>query len=214
MFSHIRNNNGVANAQIDALKKENDSILKRLETIDKSISALDAKIVQSEDIILKLLEVEKKFEKITDIEKKQYDQDRDIGMLKSKVIEMETKLIEKDVRINELVDKLQKDIPADNKPSENNSQTMINKKNILERLQEVEKINDEKNYKIEDLTIQLDKLECEMKKQCLEAFEVMTELVAECEDNEKFDELTSFSCPECDFVGKHLRGSTLETETN
>ena len=89
---------------------------------------------------MKLLEVEKKFEKISDIEKKQYDQDRDIGMLKSK-------LIEKDVRINELVDKLQKDIPADNKPSENNIQTLINKKNIVERLQEVEQINVEKTRK-------------------------------------------------------------------
>ena len=83
---------------------------------------------------------------------------------------------------------------------------MVNKKNILERLQEVEKLNIEKNEKIENLTIKLDNLESEMKKQYLEAFEVMTELVAECEDNEKFDELTSFSCPECDFVGKHLRG--------
>ena len=84
------------------------------------------------------------------LRKKQLDQDRDIGMLKGKVIEMESKLIEKDVRINELVDKLQKDIPADNKPSENNSQTMINKKNILERLQEVEKLNVEntRKYKI------------------------------------------------------------------
>ena len=92
----------------------------------------------------KLLEVEKKFEKITDIEKKQYDQDRDIEMLKSKVNEMETKLIEKDVIINELVEKIQKDIPADNKTSENSSKTMLSKKNILERLQEVEKINVEK----------------------------------------------------------------------
>ena len=83
---------------------------------------------------------------------------------------METRLIEKDVKINELVDKLQNDIPSENK----NSQTMVNKKNILERLQEVEKINVEKNEKIENLTIKLDNIESEMKKQYLEAFDFMT----------------------------------------
>ena len=100
MFLHIQNNNGVTNVQIDALKNENDSIMKKLETIDKSISDLDAKIVQSEDIISKLLEVENKFEKITEIEKKQYEQEREIETLNSKVMEMETRLIEKDVKIN------------------------------------------------------------------------------------------------------------------
>jgi hypothetical protein len=31
-------------------------------------------------------------------------------------------------------------------------------------------------------------------------------LVAEVEENEYFDELPGFSCPECDFVGKKMRG--------
>ena len=78
---------------------------------------------------------------------------------------------------------------------------MSNLFNIIERLQEVEKVNVEK-----DETVKQEKFECVMKKQYLEAFEIMSALVAECEDNEKFDQLTSFSCPESDFVGKHLRG--------
>ena len=54
---------------------------------------------------------------------------------------------------------------------------------------------------------QIEKLDSEMKIQYREAFEIMTGLVYECEDNLKFDVLTSFSCPEpeCEFVGKHLR---------
>ena len=50
--------------------------------------------------------------------------------------------------LNELVDKLQKDIPSESKGTENNSQTMINKNSILERLQEVEKIKRRKERKI------------------------------------------------------------------
>ena len=115
-------------------------------------------------------------------------------------------LSEKELIINNLVAKAETSLPVESNLSENDVEHLLKKKNIFERLQEVEKVNVEKDEKIEMLTVKLEKFECEMKKQYLEAFEIMSELVAECEDNEKFDELTSFSCPECDFVGKHLRG--------
>jgi hypothetical protein len=39
-----------------------------------------------------------------------------------------------------------------------------------------------------------------------EANECLIVLVAESEENEHFDELTGFKCPDFDFVGKNVRG--------
>ena len=69
----------------------------------------------------------------------------------------------------------------------------------------LEKVNADKDEKIDNQALKIEKLDSEMKQQYREAFEIMTGLVSECEDNENFDELTSFSCPECEFVGKHMR---------
>ena len=38
-----------------------------------------------------------------------------------------------------------------------------------------------------------------------EAKECLIWLIAESEENEYFDELTGFKCPDCDFVRKQLR---------
>ena len=39
-----------------------------------------------------------------------------------------------------------------------------------------------------------------------ESREVLVGLVAESEENEHFDELAGFSCPDCEFIGKNMRG--------
>ena len=70
MFSHVEKEN---NDQIDILKKENVSILKKLVDIDNSISELESKIQQSEELITKLNEVENKCQKVIDIEKRIYE---------------------------------------------------------------------------------------------------------------------------------------------
>ena len=63
------------------MKKENESIKKKLENIEKEESEIDAKIVNSENIVAKLLEVENKFEKISDIEKHLFEDDSAIETL-------------------------------------------------------------------------------------------------------------------------------------
>ena len=206
MFLHVKKDRD--DDEIVNLRNENESVKKKLETIENEMSELDAKIVKSENIITKLLEVEKKFDKIIDIEKHLYEKDSTIDDLSKKVISFENKLSEKDAIINDLIEKVHsKEVPAGEKRlSKNDSKTLLQKKNILERLQELEKINVDKDEKITNLTLKIEKLESEMKVQYREAYEVITGLVSECEDNAQFDQMTSFSCPECEFVGKHLRG--------
>ena len=66
--------------------------------------------------------------------------------------------------------------------------------------------NEEKDSQIILLTNKLEKLEAEVKDTLKEASEVMVGLVAESEENEHFDELSGFTCPDCEFIGKNMRG--------
>ena len=45
-----------------------------------------------------------------------------------------------------------------------------------------------------------------MKDNLKEASEVLVGLVAESEENEHFDELAGLTCPDCEFIGKNMRG--------
>jgi hypothetical protein len=56
--------------------------------------------------------------------------------------------------------------------------------------------------KIVSLTNKLDKLEEEVN----DSLKKANELIAESKENDHFDELTGFKCPDCDFVGKNMRG--------
>ena len=62
------------------MKKENESIKKKLENIEKEVSEIDAKIVNSENIVANCLRL-RKFEKITDIEKHLFEKDSAIETL-------------------------------------------------------------------------------------------------------------------------------------
>ena len=99
MFSHVKKEN---NYQIDILMKENVSILKKLVDIDNSISELESKIQQSEELITKLNEVENKCQKVIDIEKRIYE----ISALATKVETIENKLVDKDTVISDLMVKV------------------------------------------------------------------------------------------------------------
>jgi hypothetical protein len=81
----------------------------------------------------------------------------------------------------------------------------IKKRNIWERLQELEQINLEKDDKIVTLNNKLEKLEEDVKDNMKEANDCLVGLVAESEETQHFDELTGFNCPDCDFVGEDLR---------
>ena len=80
------------------------------------------------------------------------------------------------------------------------------KKNILERLKQLEEVNLKKDEIIAGLTNKLENLEEEVNEKLKEACECITGLIAEAEDNDHFDELEGFICPDCDFVGKNMRG--------
>ena len=45
-----------------------------------------------------------------------------------------------------------------------------------------------------------------MKDTLKEACEVLVGLVDESEENETFDELAGFNCPDCELIGKTMRG--------
>ena len=64
LFLHKEND-----ANIDILKKENEAILKNIESIEIAVKEIDAKIVHSETIIDRLETIPNKLEKCTYIEK-------------------------------------------------------------------------------------------------------------------------------------------------
>ena len=66
MFLHVEKENDL---ETEKLKKENETILKQIVNLEKTIDDLNNKMLQSEDIIAKLVEVEKKFERVINIEK-------------------------------------------------------------------------------------------------------------------------------------------------
>ena len=85
------------------LKKENQSILLKLNENDKSIKALKAKEIETENLIGKLLEIEKKIEIFTNIRQDIHTKDEIIDDLRKKVTEMDENLKEKENLINDLV---------------------------------------------------------------------------------------------------------------
>ena len=62
-----------------------------------------------------------------------------------------------------------------------------------------------KDALIDFLTNKLEKLEEEVNDTMKEASAVITGLVAEAEDNDHFDDLQGFTCPDCGFAGKNMR---------
>ena len=68
---------------------------KKLENIEKEMSEIDAELMNSENIIAKLLEVENKFEKISDIEKHLCEKDSAIEILQIKSLKLKASLVRK-----------------------------------------------------------------------------------------------------------------------
>ena len=100
-----------------------------------------------------------------------------------------------------------------------NNQNAAKKKNILERLEELERVNSEKDDQIRDLTERL--VELENKKletnniveEGPKIFQISTINCTECDFNTKLSSdlekhITDnhLSCEFCDFVGKNLTG--------
>ena len=98
---------------------------------------------------------------------------------------MEQNIIQKEEEINDL-----------KKKNEIEEKSIPKKKNILQRLEAIEKINDEKDETIESLTERVEKLELNLQ-QVIE---------------NKADEVQTSSCEFCDFVGKNERGFKLHVK--
>ena len=92
---------------IDALKRENENILERLQTIDTKLEALNVKILESEVIIDKLNQVEKRMEIFTEMKKHIEEKDCQIGFLEKRINDVEANLFNKDKVIEELAEKIQ-----------------------------------------------------------------------------------------------------------
>ena len=103
MFLHVEKE---INFQIDELMKENKSIAKKLVDVENALSEMDVKLQQSESIIEKLKEIEKKFEKVIEIKKEICERDCEMSILNSKVVEIETTMKEKDNIIDNLMKKV------------------------------------------------------------------------------------------------------------
>ena len=86
--------------------KENEDILSKINDIDKSIKALEAKEFETENFIEKLMEVEKKLDNFTNVRQDTHTKDEIIDNLTKKVTEMEENVKEKDVLINDLVSRI------------------------------------------------------------------------------------------------------------
>ena len=97
-FLHIEEKN-----TFEILEKENEVILSKINDINKSIKDLEAKEVESENFIEKLVNIEKKLEIFTNIREEIYTKDEVIESLTKKVTEMEGNLKIKDDLINDLV---------------------------------------------------------------------------------------------------------------
>ena len=80
MFRHVDNT-----IDTSELKKENEKILKMIETIDDKLKDIEAKIVVSEDLISKLCIVEERLEKLSQIEKALFDKEKNIYALAKKI---------------------------------------------------------------------------------------------------------------------------------
>jgi DNA repair exonuclease SbcCD ATPase subunit len=183
MFSHIRDDDG-----IDALKKEIETVVENISNLENNLKALDLKLLESESIVERLTNLETKLENANP----PVNQNDDVQ-----------EIVEK---LNRLEEKLENMENKETASTHNDEKNHKQKKNILERLQELERSNLEKDAQIVSLTNKLEKLEEEVKDTLKEANECLVGLVAESEENEHFDELTGFKCPDCDFVGKNMRG--------
>ena len=91
----------------DALKNENENIFERLKTIDTNLEALNVKILESEAIIDKLNQVEKRMEIFIEMKKHIGEKDCHIGFLEKRINDIETNLFNKDKVIDELAEKIE-----------------------------------------------------------------------------------------------------------
>ena len=103
MFSHVEEEN---DPEIEKLKQENELIQKQIENLEKTMNDLNTKILEKEDFIDKLVQVEKKFERVITIEKDFCDKSSAIETLISKVDALEDELCEKDNIIKDLTEKV------------------------------------------------------------------------------------------------------------
>ena len=90
MFKHLDTHD------INELKKENKSLLKQIKDIDQKLEILDWKVSKSEDLISKLEIVEKRLEKVLDVEKIIYEKDCKLEELIKRVDAIEAIQIQKD----------------------------------------------------------------------------------------------------------------------
>ena len=81
--------------------------MERLKTIDTNLEALNVKILESEAIIDKLNQVEKRMEIFTEMKKHMEEKDCQIGFLEKRIIDVETNIFNKDKVIEELAEKIQ-----------------------------------------------------------------------------------------------------------
>ena len=118
MFRHIDNT-----IDLVELRKENEKIVKIIQSIDDRLEDLEAKIVVSEDLISKLCKVEEKLVKISQIEKAIFEKDCRIDALTKKVEEIQD---EKDANIIKLEERILKTESILNKHFNKKSKTKIN----------------------------------------------------------------------------------------
>ena len=156
---------------------------------------------------MKLNEVEKKFEKVIDFEKIIYERECEISTLRNKVDVIESKLVEKEVIIDDLVDKVKE---VENAMTRN-EKIVPKKQNILDRLLELEKVNLEKDERIELLIINFDKLAKNIDIQLVEKhrdplkcekcdFLAKNDVGLKVHTQAKHKELTKVKCTRCDFT--------------
>ena len=97
-FLHVENTNS-----FEYLKKENENILSKINDIDNALKSLDAKELEIENFIEKLLDIEKKTDILSNVGQDIHTKDDIIHNLKQKFIEMEENMKVKDDLINDLV---------------------------------------------------------------------------------------------------------------
>ena len=105
MFRHVDKEK---DPEIEKLKQENESIKKQIANLETTINDFNTKILEKEDFIEKLVDVEKKLERVLKIEKDFCDKSSSMETLVRKIDALEDKLCEKDNMIKDLVEKVNK----------------------------------------------------------------------------------------------------------
>ena len=98
--------------------------------------------------VAKLNDIEKILDEKKDLEAKINICDEKLKVFETKISEIELKMVQKDEEISEIL-----------KKKENSERNLQMKKNILERLEVIDKLNEEKDIRIKNLEHKVEKLE-------------------------------------------------------